>query len=55
MHAWGWNQCSQTLDEHQRVENEVGYERLDLVVLMVGASDVVNWLEQKTPATLERG
>ena len=31
------------------------YERLDLVVLMVGASDVVNWLEQKTPATLERG
>jgi len=32
-----------------------GYERLDLVILMVGASDVVNWLEQKTPATLERG
>ena len=31
------------------------YERLDLVILMVGASDVVNWLEQKTPATLERG
>ncbi len=31
------------------------YERLDLVVLMVGASDVVNWLEQKTPASLSTG
>lgn len=31
------------------------YERLDLVVLMVGASDVVNWLERKTPERLEPG
>ena len=29
------------------------YERLDLVILMVGASDVVAWLEQRTPAVLE--
>lgn len=31
------------------------YERLDLVVLMVGASDVVNWLEKKTPAAIVPG
>lgn len=31
------------------------YERLDTIVLMVGASDVVNWLEQKTPGELPRG
>jgi lysophospholipase L1-like esterase len=31
------------------------YQRLDVVLLMVGASDVVNWLEKKTPEALERG
>lgn len=31
------------------------YERLDVVLLMVGASDVVNWLEKKTPEALARG
>lgn len=31
------------------------YPRLDLVVLMVGASDVVGWLEKKTPEHLEEG
>lgn len=29
--------------------------RLDLVILMVGASDVVAWLEKKTPARMEEG
>jgi len=31
------------------------YERLDLVLLMVGMSDVVNWLEQRTPPALAEG
>jgi len=31
------------------------YRRLDVVLLMVGASDVVNWLEKRTPPALERG
>ncbi|MCP3919962.1 MAG: hypothetical protein GY711_30910 [bacterium] len=31
------------------------YERLDMVVLMVGASDVVAWLEKDTPPKLEPG
>ena len=31
------------------------YERLDLCVLMVGASDVVHWLEMKTPHEIRRG
>lgn len=31
------------------------YERLDLVILMVGASDVVAWLEKDTPPTIESG
>lgn len=30
------------------------YERLDAVVLMVGASDVVHWLEKRTPPRIER-
>lgn len=30
-------------------------KRLDLVVLMVGASDVVAWLEKKTPDKMEEG
>lgn len=29
--------------------------RLDLVILMVGASDVVAWLEKKTPPAMEEG
>ncbi|MBK7874974.1 MAG: hypothetical protein IPJ77_04355 [Planctomycetes bacterium] len=29
------------------------YERLDAVVFLVGASDVVHWLEKKTPARIE--
>jgi len=29
------------------------YERLDVVVFMVGASDVVHWLEKKTPPQVE--
>ncbi len=31
------------------------YDRLDLCVLMVGASDVVHWLEKKTPRVIRRG
>jgi hypothetical protein len=31
------------------------YPRLDVLVLMVGASDVVAWLEKKTPPVLEKG
>lgn len=31
------------------------YPRLDLVVLMVGASDMVAWLEKKTPEAIEPG
>jgi hypothetical protein len=31
------------------------YERLDLVLFFVGASDVVNWLEKKTPPRIESG
>ena len=31
------------------------YDRLDLCVLMVGASDVVHWLEKKTPHEIRRG
>jgi lysophospholipase L1-like esterase len=31
------------------------YDRLDLCVLMVGASDVVHWLEKKTPREIRRG
>ena len=30
-------------------------ERLDVAVLMVGASDLVGWLEKKTPPTVEHG
>ena len=30
-------------------------ERLDVAVLMVGASDLVGWLEKKTPETIEHG
>jgi hypothetical protein len=29
------------------------YERLDVVVFMVGASDLVHWLEKKTPSVVE--
>src|SRR5206468_3803824 len=29
------------------------YERLDAIVLMVGGSDVVHWLEKRAPATIE--
>lgn len=31
------------------------YERLDTILIMVGASDVVAWLEAKMPATLPEG
>lgn len=31
------------------------YERLDTILIMVGASDVVSWLEAKMPATLPEG
>ena len=31
------------------------YERLDALLLMVGASDVVNWLEKRAPAEIARG
>ena len=31
------------------------FRSLDVIVLMVGASDVVGWLEQKTPAELQAG
>lgn len=31
------------------------YERLDAIVLLVGGSDVIRWLEHRTPAVLERG
>jgi hypothetical protein len=30
------------------------YERLDAIVLMVGASDLVHWLEKGTPARIDR-
>jgi hypothetical protein len=30
------------------------YERLDVVLLMVGASDLVHWLERGTPARIDR-
>jgi lysophospholipase L1-like esterase len=30
------------------------YERLDTIVLMVGASDLVHWLEKGTPARIDR-
>ena len=31
------------------------YERIDLAILMVGASDLVGWLEKKGPANVEHG
>jgi hypothetical protein len=31
------------------------YERLDTILIMVGASDVVSWLEEKMPSKLQEG